>query len=60
VAFVQRQEELSKSLGSALSARAQNAPLEAPKKKDRLPMAEVKCYKCHKRGHFMRDCPGKE
>jgi len=59
VIFAQRQEKLSKSLKSVLFARA-SAPLEAFKKKDRLLMAEIECYKCHKREHFMRDCPGKE
>jgi hypothetical protein len=57
VASAQRQEELSKNLGSAPSARA-SAPLEASKKKDRVPLAKVKCYKYYKRGHFMRECPG--
>jgi hypothetical protein len=59
VAFVQRQEELSKSLGSAPFTRA-SAPLEVFKKKDRLPLTEVECFKCGKKGHMKRDCLGKE
>jgi hypothetical protein len=59
VAFTQKQEELFKSLKNALSARA-SAPLKASKKKNRVFLAEVECYKCHKKGHFMRECPETE
>jgi hypothetical protein len=51
VVFAQRQEELSKNLGSAPFARA-SAPLEASKKKDRLPLTEIKCFKCGKKGYI--------
>jgi hypothetical protein len=59
VASAQRQEKLFKSLGSALYAQAQNAPVEALKKKDRLSLAEVECFKCGKKGYIKRDCPKK-
>jgi hypothetical protein len=59
VASAQKQEKLFKSLGNAPYAQAQNTPVKAPKKKDKLPLTEIECFKCGKKGHMKRDCPEK-
>jgi hypothetical protein len=59
VVFAQRQKKLFKSLESASYAQAQNAPVKTSKKKDRLSLAEIECFKCDKKSHIKRDCPEK-